>query len=191
MSPVKPLRVGDLVRDRRGSDSPLVVVALPQIPAEQWQEPSAQESLAERNPDYPADSSVVVVVPHDQMDTLDQRWKQRSSYHYSLGEVYDAAVEDRALPRPRVEKFSAEPEPDSEPETEPDSTSTIPKGTERLLCGLAAELEDWEADIELLDGAIEVEKLGETYRITPNGIEGEGRYRDELYAAADPYFDFS
>jgi hypothetical protein len=92
---------GDVVIDRDDeTPNPAVVVnCVPGATADEWNVPGEQ-TLAEANPDYPADASVVVVVFEDDFDYDALAWNRDEPI--ALTEVNDSPMKYYSFPAPRL-----------------------------------------------------------------------------------------
>jgi hypothetical protein len=99
----RQLAPGDFATDREG-DATLVVLAETDVPADQHRVAATGETVAESNPDYPADSEVVFCVYRNQLDsTFGETWRNRST-EYLAFTVGDHGVPVYSFPRARLDR---------------------------------------------------------------------------------------
>lgn len=174
------LELGAVVEDVE--DDPVtrdqaVVVAHPNVPADEWvayRTRDGEVTVADDNPGYPRDVPVTVVAFKD-----------------DLAEAHSDYTGGRALPLGDLATYAFPPSRLVVVEQLGDDTDTAAPPVE------LAELRDRLATSATTDvvfptdgpaAVLEVEKLGETYRIHPNGeIRGDGALRDRLDALARDY----
>jgi hypothetical protein len=92
---------GDVVLDRDDDDADpaLVVNCLPGVSADEWDVPGDQ-TVAEANPDYPADASVIVVVFVEKFDNDALEWHREEPI--ALTELTDTPMKHYSFPAPRL-----------------------------------------------------------------------------------------
>jgi hypothetical protein len=207
--------VGDVVLDtHQDSPNPAVVLNLPPKHASEWVA-YADTTVAEDNPDYPDDSPLVVVAFYDDLAEHAEEllWPESP---VPLSELSDYGVKDYAFPVDRLkpaddtslaERHAGADQATTETDTEADTTSDAdeyddsePATTHEDNEGSSAnnnggqqdlhELRDYLKDngvrSEIGDETVVVEKLGETYRLSADGVvEGDGPYRDRLEQLLD------
>lgn len=168
---------GDRVVDRDDQDPDVaVVVNLPGVAAAEWDVPQRDATVAEDNPGYADHAPVAVVVFEDELE------EHRPDYEHDR-EIPLSYLEARhySFPAARLEVVeTAEEIRDDTPELRevPDTLAAV----EERLAG-AAEVEPAVDGEEVV---LDVEKLGETYRVRPDGsVEGDGAVRDRLESAVD------
>ena len=166
---------GDYVRDVDGNDHRAVVVNRPDVPAEEWELIYRNGTVAEDNPDYPADAQVVIVAYEHDMERVFPDWEGGP---IPCTELHESGLRPYAFPAPRLEATGdshvSDSEPDPEPETESDPS---PEAQD-----LADRLEDGGMTTEFEDGeTIRAEKMGTSYRVRPGEVvEGDGPFRSRL-----------
>lgn len=224
----QPFRIGDIVHDR---DDPApddaIVVAVPGVPASDWDVPSRQITLAEDNPDYPADAETVVVVYQTAFHDSEIDWDptNNAGNPLSLSRINDSSISPYAFPAPRltrVEKADIDDDEETADESSPDidtsdmtestATDTVDSASETpadetdepaessdeteesppepspALTQLKHQLEDQGLTVELADDCetLTVERLGQEYRIHPDGeVVGDGAFRSRLATVVD------
>lgn len=195
--------IGDTVRDRDDDDpdpDPAIVVNMPDVPADEWTVPRIQTTVAEDNPDYPADAPIVVVVFADTLEESFPEWERNDPL--PITELNDEGVQHYSFPAPRLEPI--EPTESTDPTTEADShvgTSSTGETTSSTTAdvthaspssdpttdasseqsptrpsGAVRALEQRLAEggmtttVEADGRTIRATKLGETYRVRPGEI---------------------
>lgn len=161
---------GDLVVDREAEEPSIgVVVNRPATRAGDWEIRDGETTVAEENPEYPADSPLVVVVHQDDLEAYDPDWESFDGEDRSLVEFAEAGVPYYAFPEARVK-----PVPDRVMHEQIDPTPATEALLERLKQGgMTCLLEDEET--------IRAEKLGKEYILRPGElVDGEGVLRDRL-----------
>lgn len=110
---------GDVVLDRDDDnpDPALVVNCIPGASANEWTVPGDQ-TVAEANPDYPEDASVIAVVYEDDFDDDALSWNRWNRKNpIPLTELNDSQIKYYSFPAPRLirdEHRSAERADESE-----------------------------------------------------------------------------
>lgn len=196
------VRPGDLVHDRDDPDpTDGIVVNLPQKPASEWEIYALDCTLAEDNPNYPADASTVVVVYVDELLDYWPSFDPKERNQLSMTDLNGSSVHYYSFPAPRLAVLESPAseyvnlDPTGEAESISDSTGnsapTPPtKNTEdetsvptRAVERLAAVLADrgLSPEIEADGETLRISKLGQTYRLQPGTIiEGDGAFRSRL-----------
>lgn len=187
----KRLRIGDVVHDRDDSDSDAAFVA--RFPEENADEYIAYEetTVAEDNPEYPADSDVVVVVFGQDVQFNYPSWDRLTALEST--EIEEAGMRPYSFPAPRLshhysQKRAGEETSDSEESEGSDSEeSEGVNGTVQVgALGDRMSVAGW--DVRSDGDDLVMEKGGESYRIQPDGvIEGEGDFRTPLENLVDNY----
>lgn len=171
------LAPGDVVEDRDDTDpNEAIVVNTPSKTAEEWDVFPLECTLAEDNPDYPADAAVTVVVFREELD--ETRPDYDGGEPLSLG---DLEAYYYAFPEPRLRKVGELPGRREEDESEPES---VPEE----LDALRSRLEDaGDVTVERAgEPVVVLRKLGEEYRIGADGeVHGDGALRDRLEDVVD------
>jgi hypothetical protein len=92
---------GDVVLDRDDdeADPALVVNCIPGATADEWDVPGDQ-TVAEANPDYPADASVIAVVFEAKFDDDALEWNREEPIAFT--ELNDSPMKCYAFPAPRL-----------------------------------------------------------------------------------------
>ena len=210
---------GALVVDREDDPDPdhAVVLNTPPIRAADWTVHRLETTVAEDNPDYPADDPVVVVAFRDYLDERKRLpdWDDHEGY-WSMAELNEQDIRFYAFPASRLESLEAA-DPESEPESElgshpelnpnepaepasegdPDADREHERGNSDQeddlesvvdLDGLTEQLEDAGCAIQYQDDRLQVSKLGEMYQITAAGeITGDGALRERLETVVEEY----
>jgi hypothetical protein len=97
-----PWTIGDSTRDRDDeTPDPAIVVNTPSAPADEWTIPPIEKTVAEDNPDYPADVPVVVVVYEHILDESLPEWEREDPL--PLTDLNEASVQHYSFPAPRLE----------------------------------------------------------------------------------------
>ena len=129
------LQPGAIVVDRdrdQAEQNEAVVMATPPVPAEQWDIAALDCTLAEANPDYPADARTVLVIYRSRFDDDDEKYRVDvpDEIRRKLAAHDEIAVRDiadlckfYAFPEPRLEP-TGEYWPPSLAEDDPDDVDT-------------------------------------------------------------------
>jgi hypothetical protein len=207
MSP-QTIRAGDRVHDRDDADpNDAIVVNRPPLPASEWEVESRDCTLADDNPNYPADASVVVVCFVDDLVEYGPPFDPTEQTALSLSTLNEAGVHYYTFPAPRLtviespatgingaapttESEDSEPTtPSATPETATDTDPDHPADESEAETGPSPELQHLKATLEDEglastvedDDTLMVERLGQTYRIRADGsVEGDGALRGQL-----------
>jgi hypothetical protein len=210
-----PFDIGEAVVDRDRTDpKPRVVVSCPPQTVDEWIA-YTNTTVAEDNPDYPADALVIVVVYRRDLKVFDSDWADHNG-PFSLAELNEAGVSHYAFPAPRLRSLNSEEDGET---TEATDTTTVATATENeherereskdepaeadpaddsktepsaAVRALEQRLSEGGMTTELeADGqTIRATKLGETYRLRPGtvlGGDGALRGRLEEIVAADQH----
>lgn len=191
---------GTLVRDREAQEEnpedPAVVLNTPPVPADEWVVPRLEKTVAEDNPEYPAESPVVVVAFRDHLEERLPEWDDREGY-WPLSTLNERGVRHYSFPAARLKRVAVEEDP--RPESKDERSAELGDGEDSEgdggtaseptpepepavdVDGLAQRLEDAGCAVTRRDRGLRVSKLGETYLIKPSGeIEGDGALRERL-----------
>lgn len=194
--------IGNVVQDREDDDpDPAIVVNVPGVPADEWDVPRFGKTIAEDNPDYPADALVVTILFEDNLNYSFPNWERDTKISYDT--LDGRGLQYYSFPAPRLE--SAEPtEEATKPNAQTNGDSAPTNGTHASAASgsstdtsaedssaepsdavraLEARPEDGGMTTELeSDGrTIRATKLGDTYRVCPNGVlDGDGPLRSRL-----------
>lgn len=96
-----PFNIGETVADRdRNDPKPAIVVNLPPQTVDEWIA-YTNTTVAEDNPDYPADAAVIVVVYRHEPEEFDSDWPDHDG-PFSLAELNEAGVSHCSFPAPRL-----------------------------------------------------------------------------------------
>ena len=210
---------GALVVDREDDPDPdhAVVLNTPPIRAADWTVHRLETTVAEDNPDYPADDPVVVVAFREYLDEHERlaNWDDHDGY-WSMAELNEQDIRFYAFPASRLDPLEeanpeSEPESDlgSDPELNPDESaepaSAADPDTDREhergdsdreddlesvidLDGLTDRFEDAGCTVQHRGDRLQVSKLGEMYQITAAGeITGDGALRKRLETVVNEY----
>jgi hypothetical protein len=206
--PTDGFNVGDVVHDRDSDEedpTSAYVATLPDATAEEWTAHD-ETTVAEDNPDYPADARVVVVVFGNTADYQLPDWDRISPL--SVSEIEEAGGRSYSFPAPRLVRDHLSPNisaPDTsetaESDTEADSDESEFKSEEAdqsdqseaegesiaepsaAIVALQRYLESdgMEADIASDGQSVRATKEGESYRVNVEGVlEGDGPHRFQL-----------
>jgi hypothetical protein len=96
-----PFNIGETVVDRdRNNPKPAIVVNRPPQTVDEWIA-YTNTTVAEDNPDYPADAPVIVVVYRHDLAEFDPDWPDHDG-PFSLAELNEAGVSHYSFPAPRL-----------------------------------------------------------------------------------------
>lgn len=172
--------VGEYVIDADDEDPDLaVVVQRPDATVSDITVGSGEEqrTVADDNPDYPADEPAVKIAFVE--SGLTRHWEEWTTAESD--ELY-AGAQSHGV---KLYTF-----PESRLSTVPDEEATVMLSETTVnMDGLRARLEDANWNIESRDdGSIVVEKMGQQYRIHPTGtVEGDGQIREPLENIVEQY----
>lgn len=165
--------IGQRVYDRDDDNpNPAIVANTPPIPANDWEVYGGPETVADDNPDYPDDAPIVIVFFEDELPE-DTDW-DRTRY-VPITDLNEIDAFYYTFPEPRLKPVDTDGEHDEdtteeESSLDPELASLRDRLTER---GIAVEPAE--------NGACLVyRKLGVTYRIHPERVEGDGPHREQL-----------
>lgn len=189
------LPVGTVVLDREDDDpNRAAVVNRPAVTAGEWvayvDDEGEEVTVADDNPSYNGTEEIVVVAFLDDLDPVRPEWAGESPL--TLTDLHEDGASTYAFPPARLEPIGVV-DPAARGENEPDepaveeSEQSLPDDMEAL----AGRLERG-ATVETAfpDGTptLRVEKIGSTYRITPDAtVEGDGPHDDRLGEVAAEY----
>lgn len=202
--------IGAVVHDREDDDpNAAIVVNHPPQPADEWLA-YRETTVAEDNPEYPADAPVIVVVFADALRAAFPDWAgddslpltaitESDASHYSFPAPRLTIVESDVVPS-ESSSDSAPPAAnggadessaaDLPPDEEPAPASTDTADLSAAMQALKERLEDGGMAVEIeSDGqALQATKLGDTYRVRPGEIiEGDGVLRSQLAPIVDEF----
>jgi hypothetical protein len=107
---------GDVVLDRDDDDpDPAMVANAPDIPAEDWTIPWLEKTIAEDNPDYPADAPIALVVYVNQLEENEEAlpdWDRENAV--AISELNESSLSYYVFPYPRLQLAETGPESDTE-----------------------------------------------------------------------------
>jgi hypothetical protein len=208
-SPADGFNVGDVVHDRDSDeDDPTsaYVATLPDATAEEWVAHD-ETTVAEDNPEYPADARVVVVVFGNTVDYQLPDWDRISPL--SPSEIEEAGGRSYSFPVPRLVRDHLSPNISAPDTPEPDENGPDSAGDEAeseeadqseeaekfepegestaeptaAIVALQRYLESDGMQAEITDDgqAVRATKEGESYRVNVEGVlEGDGPHRSHL-----------
>jgi hypothetical protein len=186
-----PFDIGEEVHDQHDDDpDTAVVTTTPEIPAEDWDIPHLERTVAEDNPDYPADAPIAFVLFEQQIADHFPDWDRDEPL--TVDTLLDAETTFYTFPHQRLEPLNPDDSEDEDPEASEESESADdsepeededpepPADVQALKDTLADR--GMTVEIEPDNQTITAEKLGESYRLQPGEvIDGdEGRYREKL-----------
>lgn len=192
--------IGQRVVDRDDDDpNTALVVNTPPIPANDWEVYGGPTTVADDNPDYPEDAPIVIVVFEEDLPT-DTDWDYTT--YVPIVDLTDLDTTIYTFPAPRLTPFDSDTDTAREQAT---ATSPIDDGThptddgdttadttpaaetaastrDPALTALEDQLAQYNLDITPADDgqALLIDKLGITYRVSPDGVEGDGPHRKQL-----------
>jgi hypothetical protein len=191
------LQPGMLVVDRElaaEAQNEAIVMALPPIEAQQWDVAERDRTLAEDNPDYPADAQTTLVVFRSRFDDDDKyqvdvpdmiRRKLAAHEEIPIREIADLC-KFYAFPAPRLEPTGEHwPSTQEAVDTTTESKDAADNGTVDSSTNADDSVTDLDRLVAVLDEAgfnnveqhpdhVEATKLGETYRVDRTGTVIEG-----------------
>jgi hypothetical protein len=111
--------IGEPVVDRDQGDDPdtAIIVNCPPKTADEWTA-YHDTTVADDNPDYPADAPVAVAVYRDELAEFDPDWDDHDT-PFSLSDLGEAGVSHYSFPAPRLKSIE-QSETNSEQETQSD-----------------------------------------------------------------------
>jgi hypothetical protein len=178
-----PFDIGEQVYDQHDDDpDTAVVTTTPEIPAEDWDIPHLERTVAEDNPDYPDDAPIAFVLFENQINGHFPDWDRDEPL--TIDALLDAETTFYTFPHQRLESLNpddenAEESTDTETESEDESDSEPPAEVRDLKETLADR--GLSAEIEADGQTVAAEKLGVTYRVQPGEvIDGDGPHRDKI-----------
>lgn len=124
--------IGDVVCDQEDDDpDPAIIVNIPGVPADEWNLPRFDTTIAEDNPDYPADAPIITVLFEENLNHAFPTWEQDSPIAYDT--LNERGLQYYSFPAPRLEPADSpessettDPEPNTPADTLPDNESTSP-----------------------------------------------------------------
>ncbi len=203
--------IGAVVHDRE-DDNPndAIVVNRPSKTATEWiarRGSWSEKTVAEDNPEYPADAPVIVVVFADALQAAFPDWEEDAPL--ALTAINESDASHYSFPAPRLRRIDSSPGDESpptasneqEPAAAPDTADdgVVPASDEppvtaadlsASMRALKERLEDGGMTVESeSDGqALQATKLGDTYRVRPGEIiKGDGALRAQLASIVDEY----
>jgi hypothetical protein len=159
---------GDVVVDRDDDDpDPAVVANAPSIPAEDWTIPWLEKTIAEDNPDYPADAPIALVVYKNHLEETEEalpEWDRENAV--AISELTESSLSYYVFPQPRL--HSAETGPESGTKSSESNDGPAITDIQHIGEGRAEDLreEGYEsvADVATTDqsAVAEIDGIGET-----------------------------
>lgn len=193
--------VGDIVHDQDADadeQTGAYVTTLPDATAEEWvayeDEEGTETTVAEDNPDYPADAPVVVVVHTTGVHYDLPDWNRYT--RLSVSELEEADALYYGFPAPRLVRDQQRPHAPEIQRDESDTDKSTPSGDpdtdtasdpSAALVALQRYLETNGIDAAIAaDGrSVRVTKADESYRVSLDGVEGDGSHRSQLEEAVE------
>jgi hypothetical protein len=162
MTDVTDFSPGDVVLDRDddNADPALVVNCIPGASANDWDVPG-DKTVAEANPDYPEDASVIAVVFEEKFDDDALEWNREKPIPFT--ELNDSPMKYYAFPVPRLVRDDQRPAESPDESDSPTLTDIQHVGDERAEDLRAKGYESVE-DVATTDQSVlsEVEGIGNT-----------------------------
>ena len=110
---------GDVVRDREDDDpDPAIVVNTPGAPADEWDVPRFDKTVAEDNPEYPPDAEIITVVYEENLIESFPNWEANNPITYAT--LDERSVQYYSFPDPRLEPAESNATETTDSESEPD-----------------------------------------------------------------------
>jgi hypothetical protein len=171
--------IGDAVLDAEDDDpTPATVVNLPPVTCEEWQ--VGNQTVADHNPDHPADAEIVVVAFDDDLAEYAPEWGGDAPLSLAETDVYVYAFPPTRLCLRHEEEADPEDGPDGED----------PLGAWDGLADLKARLEE-RHDVDVRhegdEPLLAFEKAGREYRVRPDGSVSDGPFSDRIADVAAEY----
>ena len=196
-----PFDIGEPVVDREQGENPntAIIVNCPPKTADEWTA-YRDTTVAEDNPDYPADAPVAVAVYRDELAEFDPNWDERDT-PFSLSDLGEASVSHYSFPAPRLrsiehseteseqeaqnnertpeessldyedgETMSTDEEPAVDDDNESDSQTESEPPAALVTLKETLAERGVSAEIDTDGETVAAEKLGVTYRVKPEGI---------------------
>jgi hypothetical protein len=210
--PADGFNIGDVVHDRDSEDdepTSAYVATLPDATAEEWvayEDEGEEITVAEDNPEYPADARVVVVVFGNTVDYKLPDWDRISPL--SVSEIEETGGRSYSFPAPRLVRDHLSPnisapdtsetaesdaeaasddsefeseEADQSDQSEAEGESTAEPSAAIVALHRYLESDGMEADIASDGQSVRATKEGESYRVNVEGVlEGDGPHRSQL-----------
>jgi hypothetical protein len=202
----RKFNIGDIVLDRDGDEeSSAYVTTLPDATAEEWvayENEGEEITVAEDNPEYPADAPVVVVVHGTSVHFDLPDWNRYTPL--SVEELEDVDTDYPlyyAFPAPRLVRDQKRPHG---PEAQRDRAESGGEGDESAtekasasdgetaepsaaVVALSRFLNSDGMDATIADDgqSVRVSKADDSYRVSLAGVEGDGPQRSQLEQAVE------
>lgn len=164
--------LGAVVQDRDDGDpNPAVVVNIPPVPASEW-DVYGDVTVAEDNPKYPSDATVVIVIYLSEFETANIEYE--GGKPLSLKELNRQGIRFYSFPSGRLKRVGHVT--DTEPSPDPPAELQM----------LADRLEAGGMSVNVDRDGLTAAKLGQRYRVTPEGVvEGDGALKHRLEKVVD------
>jgi hypothetical protein len=180
--------IGDAVLDAEDDDpTPATVVNLPPVTCEEWQ--VGDETVADHNPDHPADAEIVVVAFDDDLAEYAPEWDGEAPLSLAETDVYVYAFPPARLRLRQGEEADREDGPDDEAAT-PSPAREDPLRAWDGLADLKARLEErHDVEVRREDGEplLAFDKAGREYRVRPDGSVSDGPFSERIAEVAVEY----
>ena len=185
--------IGDAVLDAEDDDpEDATVVNLPPLTCEDWE--VGDETVADHNPDHPADAEIVVVAFDDDLAANAPEWDGDAPLSLADTDVWVYAFPPTRL-RHRSDAEDRAREADREDGTDDEGEPPSPAREDPLhawdgLADLKARLEErQEVDVRRDEGEplLAFDKAGREYRVRPDGSVSDGPFSDRIADVAVEY----
>ncbi|EMA55355.1 hypothetical protein [Halococcus thailandensis] len=199
--------VGDIVHDQDADadeQTGAYVTTLPDATAEEWvayeDKEGTETTVAEDNPDYPVDAPVVVVVHTTDVHYDLPDWNRYT--RLSVSELEEADTLYYGFPAPRLVRDQHRPHAPETQKGESGANESVERTTSgsnsdteadassdpsAALVALQRYLETSGMDTTIADDgkSVRVTKANESYRVSLDGVEGDGPHRSQLEEAIE------
>lgn len=181
--------IGDAVLDAEDdAPTPATVVNLPPVTCDDWR--VGDETVADHNPDHPADAEVVVVAFDDHLDEYAPEWDGDAPLVLAETDVYYYAFPPTRL-RPADDAEDRRRDEDREAAADDEGeTPSDPLAAWDGLQQLKARLEErHEVEVRREDGEplLAFDKAAREYRVRPDGSVSDGPFADRIADVAAEY----
>jgi hypothetical protein len=166
---------GNMVLDRDDADADpaLVVNCIPGASADEWNVPGGQ-TVAEANPDYPADASVIVVVFESDFDDDALSWNREEPV--ALTKLSDSPMKYYSFPAPRLVR-------DEDRSTSSETAEGSDESDRRMLTDIQHVGESRAGDLREA-GYVSAEDIATAAKSRLAEIDGIGETRAETISAS-------
>ena len=185
--------IGDAVLDAEDDDpTPATVVNLPPLTCEEWD--VGDETVADHNPDHPADAEIVVVAFDDDLAEYAPEWDGDAPLSLAETDVRVYAFPPTRL-RLQSDAEDRRREADREDATDDEGETPSPAHEDPLrawggLADLKARLEE-RHDVDVRhegdEPLLAFDKAGREYRVRPDGSVSDGPFSDRIADVAAEY----